>query len=56
MQAAASQGNEAVVTLLLSKGADVNSNSGDYGSAVMLAASGGHLKIVRHLLALDLAL
>ena len=40
---------------LLSKGAVVNSDSGDYGSAVMLAASGGHLKIVYHLLALDLA-
>ena len=44
-----------MVTPLLSKGANTKSNSGDYGSAVMLAASGGHVNIVRQLLALHLA-
>ena len=47
---AASGGHEAVVRLLLEKGADVNAQGGDYGNALQAASNGGHEGVVRLLL------
>lgn len=50
LQAASYRGHEAVVRLLLDKGAKVNTQSGYYGNALQAASSGGHETIVRLLL------
>jgi hypothetical protein len=47
---AADNGHEAVVKLLLEKGADVNAQGGDYGNALYAASLGGHEKVVELLL------
>ena len=47
---AASRGDREVVTLLLDKGADVNTQDGEYGSALQAAASTGDREIVTLLL------
>ena len=48
--AAASQGHEEIVSILLDRGADVNTPWGEYGSALCAAASQGHWEIVGMLL------
>jgi len=48
--AAAYQGHQEMVTLLLGRGAHVNITGGDYGSALGAAASRGHQEIVSLLL------
>jgi ankyrin repeat protein len=50
LQAASSGGHEAIVKLLLEKGADVNAQGGDYGNALQAASSEGHEAIVKLLL------
>jgi ankyrin repeat protein len=44
---AASEGNEAVVRLLIDRGADVNTQGGEYGHALQAAALVGHEAVVR---------
>ena len=44
------RGNDKIVKLLLSKGADVNAQGGGYSSALQLASDGGHNKTVKLLL------
>ena len=39
-----------MVELLLSKGADVNAQGGEYGNALQAASDGGHEKVVELLL------
>ena len=43
-------GHEAVVRLLLEKGANVNAEGGKYGNALQAASFGGHEAVVRLLL------
>ena len=43
-------GHEAVVRLLLEKGADVNAQGGQYGNALQAASYRGHEAVVRLLL------
>jgi ankyrin repeat protein len=50
LQAASGAGHEAIVRLLLDKGADVTF-SGNYGTALIAASRGGHEAIVQLLLA-----
>ena len=47
LQAASSGGHEAIVKLLLEKGADVNAQGGEYGNALQAASSGGHEATVK---------
>ncbi|PWO15022.1 hypothetical protein PtrARCrB10_12117, partial [Pyrenophora tritici-repentis] len=42
--------HEAIVKLLLNKGADVNAQGGEYGNALQAASAGGHEAIVKLLL------
>ncbi|KAI9873035.1 MAG: hypothetical protein M1830_000904 [Pleopsidium flavum] len=51
LQAAACQGNETIVQLLLAAEADVNAQGGRYGNALQAAASHGNETIVQLLLA-----
>ncbi|KAE9389679.1 ankyrin [Gymnopus androsaceus JB14] len=50
LQAAASNGNQAIVQLLLANGADVNAQGGLYTNALYAAASKGNEAIVQLLL------
>ncbi|CUS06945.1 unnamed protein product, partial [Tuber aestivum] len=50
LQAAAANGNEAVVGLLLERGADVNAQGGGYGNALQAAALNGNESVVGLLL------
>ncbi|KAF8817312.1 hypothetical protein BYT27DRAFT_6865538, partial [Phlegmacium glaucopus] len=51
LQAASSEGHEAIVKLLLEKGANVNAQEGEeFGSALRAASSRGHEAIVKLLL------
>jgi ankyrin repeat protein len=50
LQAASRRGNEAIVRLLLEKGANVNAQGGEYGNALCAASSGGYIAIVALLL------
>jgi hypothetical protein len=50
LQAASEGGHEAVVELLLDKGANVNAQGGDYGNALQAASQGGYKAIVKLLL------
>ncbi|KAJ5091889.1 hypothetical protein NUU61_006759 [Penicillium alfredii] len=51
LQAAALQGDEKIVQMLLDQGADVNAAEGGYwGSALRAASAGGHEKVVQMLL------
>jgi ankyrin repeat protein len=50
MQAASAGGHEAMVKMLLDKGADINAQSGQYGNALQAASSRGHEAVVRLLL------
>jgi hypothetical protein len=50
LQAASSDGNKAVVRLLLDNGADVNAQGGNYGNALQAASSDGNEAVVRLLL------
>jgi ankyrin repeat protein len=43
-------GHEAVVKLLLDKGAKVNAQGGRYGNALQAASEGGHEAVVKLLL------
>ncbi|KAH8589108.1 hypothetical protein B0O99DRAFT_486922, partial [Bisporella sp. PMI_857] len=45
LQAAAFQGNEVVVKLLVERGAKVNAQGGKYGTALQAAASVGEISI-----------
>ena len=46
LQAAAFDGDEKVIELLVSKVVDVNAHDGEYGSALQAASSRGHEKVV----------
>jgi ankyrin repeat protein len=50
LYAAARRGDEAMVTLLLEKGADINANDGAVGTALHAAAIGGHKDVAELLL------
>jgi ankyrin repeat protein len=50
LQVASVEGNEAIVRLLLEKGAEVNAQGGHFGNALQSAAVMGHEAIVRLLL------
>jgi ankyrin repeat protein len=50
LQAASAEGLEAVVRLLLDKGADAHAEGGRYGNALQAASTQGHEAIVRLLL------
>jgi hypothetical protein len=50
LQAASASGDNAVVSLLLEKGADVNAQGGYYSNALYAASSKGHEAVVRLLL------
>ncbi|CUS15233.1 unnamed protein product [Tuber aestivum] len=50
LQAAATQGNESVVRLLLENGAEVNAQGGRYGNALQAAVTQGNESVVRLLL------
>jgi hypothetical protein len=50
LQVAALEGEEAIVRLLLEKGADINAQGGYHGNALQAAAKGGHEAILRLLL------
>lgn len=50
LQAASSRGHEAVVKILLDKGADVNAHGGYYGNALQAASDEGHEAVVKMLL------
>ena len=47
---ASEEGDETEVERLLDKGADVNAEGGEYGSALQAASQGGHEKVVQLLL------
>jgi ankyrin repeat protein len=47
---AAEQGNQAVMEVLLDKGADVNAEGGIYGNALYAASAGGHKEVATLLL------
>jgi hypothetical protein len=50
LQAASVRGHEAVVKMLLDKGAEVNAQGGHYGNALYAASSRGHEAVVKMLL------
>jgi ankyrin repeat protein len=50
LQAASHTGHEAVVKLLLDKGANVNAQGGRYGNALQAASHTGHEAVVKLLL------
>ncbi|KAJ3875512.1 ectomycorrhiza-induced ankyrin-domain/NACHT-domain-containing protein [Lentinula edodes] len=50
LQAASVRGHEAIIGLLLEKGANVNAEGGEYGNALQAASSEGHEEIVKFLL------
>ena len=50
LQAALNHGNEQIIRLLLSQGADVNAQEGFYGNALIAASEGGHKQIATLLL------
>ena len=47
LQAASCDGHEAVVQLLLNKGADVNAQGGVYGNALQAASRRGHTAVAQ---------
>ena len=47
---AAESGYDAVVKLLLDKGADINAQGGEYGNALQAASHRGHERVVKLLL------
>jgi ankyrin repeat protein len=47
---AAENGHTKVVKLLVDKGADVNTQGGDYGNALYAASQGGHEAVIKMLL------
>jgi ankyrin repeat protein len=51
LQAASYGGDEAVVKMLLDKGAEVNAQGGYYGNALQAASSRGHEAVVKVLVA-----
>ena len=50
LHAAAGEGHEGIVRLLLENGADVNAHSGYYGSSLQMASKRGHMTIVQLLI------